>query len=98
MKLLNSAMMPREGLYVMKRISFEEFKAVLKASYERDSIDSYIGYQQNIDLINKWTGIKLETNRDQTVLEDTDSFLVMKLKYRVSDPNSKGAKVNENSF
>jgi len=88
--LMNSAMMPQEGLYTIYRIPQEEFFNRLKKAYEEDNLHSYIGYSTNIDFIARHTGIVLPLSREQTTLQDGDTMLIMKLKYRLQDPSSKG--------
>lgn len=89
-RLLNSAMMPKEGIYTMQKITKEQFCNILKEAYQKGILDSYIGYQENIDLIAKWTGIIVPFNRSETIIEHGDIMLVMKLKYRLKDPRVKG--------
>lgn len=77
-------MMPKEGVYSMTRIDKQIFCMLLKEFYEKNMLVNYIGYEQNIKLIEKWTGIKLQPNRSEVQnLQHGDSFLVMKLKYRL---------------
>jgi len=97
-RLLNSAVMPQEGFYYARKIDFETFKEILKEAVKEGELKSYIGYPQNIELIKKWTGIEVELNRDQTVLIDGDKMLVMKLKYRVANPQDKGKEVCADDF
>ncbi len=96
MKLLNSAVMTREGVYTCKDITFKQFKDKLKFHYNNKSLETFIGYQQNIDLIKKWVGIKLPINRVVCKLNEKDEMLVMKLNYRMM--GQKGTLVNENNF
>ncbi|RLC49254.1 MAG: hypothetical protein DRH57_00095 [Candidatus Cloacimonadota bacterium] len=97
-KLLNSAVMPKEGQYSAYKISFQEFKLLLQKAHKRGELESYIGYPQNVELIRKWTGIEVPLNRAETDLNDGDEMLVMKLKYRVSNPADKGKEVGEDDF
>jgi hypothetical protein len=97
--LLNSAVMPKEGTYVIKKISKEYFIQILKYYSELGQIKSFIGYPQNAELIYKWSGVKVDINREQlTDIETGDKMLIMKLKYRVKDPSMKGDIVDENDF
>lgn len=93
MLLMNSAMMPVPGMYRCESISRETFCALLKAD---PSPLSYIGYQQNVDLIREWTGISLPVSHEQTIMEAGDQALVMRLDYRAA--GTKGRKVGENDF
>lgn len=102
--LLNSAIMPSEGYYKLEKISKDEFLRILTRAYFYNYLLNYIGYAQNLDLIEKWTQhyanpIKLSPNRDQVVeLKDGDVLIIMKLRYRVQDPSVKGMPVNEEDF
>ena len=89
-KLVNSAMMPSEGTYKLRRITKNLFIRILRRASERGIVDSTIGYPNVIDLLFKWTGISFPVSREQTTLEDGDIMLITKLKYRVQDPSTKG--------
>lgn len=89
-KLLNSAMMPCEGHYTLKRISKEQFCSELMRAWKDGILESYIGYQDNITLIAKWTGIVVPFSRETTTIEDGDILLIMKLAKRMGDPSMKG--------
>jgi len=93
-KVMNSAMMPHEGQYDCRKISKKEF---CEAIQNADGLESYIGYPQNIDLIERWTGASLPLCRDNTTFEEGDQALVMRLDYRVS-PGEKGRPVQESDF
>jgi len=97
-KLTNSAIIPQPGTYHARQITKEEFIALVQRASEQNFLESYIGYQQNVELIRKWTGVSVALNRAETKLESGDAMLVMKLKYRVADPSTKGAQVNEDDF
>jgi len=97
-KLMNSAMMPQPGTYRLRRITHTEFCRALQEATEKNMLESYIGYQQNIDLIYQWTGVHVPLSRAETSLEDGDSLLIMKLRYRLNDPSRKGAPVDKTSF
>ncbi|MEM2144440.1 MAG: DUF1874 domain-containing protein [Candidatus Jordarchaeaceae archaeon] len=90
-KLMNSSMMPHEGIYVTKKITKDRFCEELKKAYTNGILDSYIGYPNNVKLIKEWTGINVPLSRDTTILEDGDVMIVMKLKGRLPDPNMKGS-------
>lgn len=89
-KLLNSAMMPKEGIYTLKRISKKEFCNLLVQAQKDGILESYIGYQDNINLIAEWTGITVPFSRANTTVEDRDILLIMKLARRMGDPSMKG--------
>lgn len=94
-RLLNSSMMPKAGIYSMESITVAQFCDILVDAYENQKLDSYIGYQQNADLIEKLTGIRPAINRNNTILENGDTILIMKLGYRA---NNKRGQVDENDF
>jgi len=90
--LMNSAMMPCEGLYCAYRITKEQFKQYLNEAYEQNRLYNYIGYEQNLSLIAEWCDIRLPVSRDEVQLKNGDIMLVMKLKYRLKNV---GAKINQ---
>lgn len=89
-RLMNSAMMPKAGVYRIDEISQERFCEILR----ENKVDSYIGYQQTCDYIEKISGVKVAMSRGKTVLEIGDKILIIKLKYRVN-PLEKGKEVAE---
>lgn len=95
MKLMNSAMMPQEGKYTLLPMTKEAFADIVRAAHK--NIKSYISYPQNIDIIESLTGVRFELSREETVLEDEDIMLIMKLKYRVA-MSTKGQAVNPDDF
>jgi hypothetical protein len=97
-KLLNSAMMPAPGIYKAESIAKDEFVHLVQQAHAEGSLESYIGYPQNVELIKQWTGVEVPLNRAQTTVEDGDVLLVMRLKYRVGNPAMKGAKVDARDF
>ena len=96
--ILNSAVMPQEGIYVLKKITKGKFCEELKYAYDFGILRNYIGYQQNIDFIKQWTGVELILSREETKIDDGDVMLIMKLKYRVKDPSTKGQPVSEEDY
>lgn len=78
--LMNAANMPNDGVYWRHTITKEEFVKLIK---DADEIYSSIGYESVAALITELTDIPVEKNRDLTVLNPTDTILVIKLKYRV---------------
>lgn len=87
LKLMNSAMMPNVGTYKLKSITKDAFIAVLQSTTE---IESSIGYQATADFISKISGVNIPVNRNQTIVENGDTLLICKLKYRVQNPSDKG--------
>jgi Domain of unknown function (DUF1874) len=94
-KLMNSAMMPQPGKYELVPLTREQFVGILRDSGE---CDSYVGYEQTAHFVERISGVKVEVARRQTVFEDGERALVVKLAYRLPDANSKGAPVNESDY
>lgn len=93
--LMNSAVMPAGnfGGYRYTPATVADLKAVMRG--EHGPFTSCIGYPQNADLIEEWTGVRPEISRRKTFFEDGDLAMVMRLPDRVADPATKGAKVSE---
>ena len=87
--LLNSAVMPDEGVYTLQRISETTFKKILQEAAVTDNFKSYIGYPQTAQIIEQLTGIDIEVSREQAELTPGDEMLIVKLRQRVADPASK---------
>ena len=90
--------MPQAGNYECDEITHQVFCDILKTHHAHGDIESFIGYLQNANLIKQWTGIQVQLNRSDIQLDDEDRMLVMKLKYRIGEPTSKGAIVNPSDF
>ena len=88
--LLNSAMMPDEGLYILQRVSREFFAELIADAHRRGNLRSYIGYPETAQHIEQISGVPIPVNRAATQLPDQALIAVCKLKYRVSDPATKG--------
>ena len=87
--LLNSAVMPNEGVYTLKQISANTFKEVLQEVDENDNFKSYIGYTETADLIEQITDVTVEVSREQATLTPGDTMLIVKLRQRVANPADK---------
>ena len=87
--LLNSAVMPNEGVYTLKQISVDTFKNILEDAVKTDNFKSYIGYPQTAQLIEQITGIAVEVSREQATLTPGDTMLIVKLRQRVANPADK---------
>ena len=83
--LLNSAMMPTEGVYTLKRISKSKFQELLQEAAATGNFQSYIGYPKTADLIEQLTGIEIEVSREQAELTTGDVMLIVKLRHRIQD-------------
>lgn len=92
--LMNSAVMPagNYGTYKYAPATIQDLAAVLRV--EHGPMQSCIGYPQNADLIEGWTGVRPEISRHETHFEPGDRALVMRLKSRVVNPAAKGAPVS----
>jgi hypothetical protein len=97
-RLMNSAMMPAEGTYTLRRLEPIIWACRLRAADEQGQLRSYIGYQQTADYIRDLSGIEIPVSREQTTLVDGDELLIVKLAYRVADPALKGQGVDAQSF
>lgn len=86
--LLNSAVMPQEGFYTLKKVSPEEFKNKLIPLQHQ--IISYIGYVETARILSDLLGINIPVSRKPTHLEDKDLLFIARLKYRLEDPKLKG--------
>jgi len=88
--LLNSAMMPAEGIYILRRISRDKFGQLVANAYQRGDLRSYIGYPETAQHIERVSGVPIQVNRAPTQLADQATILICKLAYRVPDPADKG--------
>jgi len=80
LRLMNSAMMPNDGIYTRRQISFDEFKEIFDRHSE---FISYIGYPQLARILSANLKTRVDVNLEQTELRDGDKILVAKLPYRV---------------
>jgi len=88
--LLNSAMMPAEGIYILKRISRDDFGRLVADAYQRGDLHSYVGYPETAQHIERVSGVPIQVNRAPTRLPEQALILICKLAYRVADPGMKG--------
>lgn len=87
--LLNSAVMPTEGVYTLKQISKAKCQTILREAAATGNFQSYIGYPETAHLIEQLTGVEIEVSREQAELAAGDVMLIVKLRHRVADPSSK---------
>lgn len=85
--LLNSAVMPTEGHYTLKKISQSEFRTVLRDAAAANDFRSYIGYPETACLIEQLTDVEIEVSREQAELATGDVILIAKLRHRVQNPS-----------
>lgn len=93
LKLMNSAMMPREGLYSCKKISKGEFKSFFEKA---GKFESYIGYPNACKILSELTGINIPISRETTDIRFGDLVLAMRLRYRI-DPAEKATRKHGDS-
>lgn len=86
-KLMNSAMMPKPGIYTLEKIDAYEFCNILK----HNEFESYIGYEETADFVKRLTGLDIKVSREETTLKDGDMMLIVKLPYRVKNVKDKGS-------
>ena len=95
--LLNSAVMPsgNYGIYIYHPAGIYDLRIVAsRIAAGEFGYESRIGYPQNIDLIERWTGHRIPLDRSACFFESGDHALIMRLKYRVV-PGRKGAPVTD---
>lgn len=83
--LLNSAVITGPGKYSYRLVTAEEAATWLR---EKPFV-SRIGYPATADHIKKLSGIRPELSREATSMRPGDEALVIRLKYRLTDPNQK---------
>mgnify|MGYP000682456561 CR=1 FL=1 len=88
--LLNSAMMPAPGNYQLVEMTREDWAKAIQRAASEAQIQSYIGYPDTAKHVQDITGLPIEVNRAETVLGDSATMFIVKLKYRVSNPAEKG--------
>ncbi|MDE0012278.1 MAG: DUF1874 domain-containing protein [Candidatus Poribacteria bacterium] len=87
--LLNSAVMPDEGVYTLKQITETTFTKELRDAAASGNFKSYIGYPETAQLIAQITGVVVEVSREQATLMAGDTILIVKLRQRVTNPAHK---------
>jgi hypothetical protein len=86
--IINSAMIPGDGIYNYKRLDMIQFRNEIRK--RQDDLISCIGYADTAVAIEDFTGVEIEVNRGKFSMNEGDEALVIKLKYRVPNPNQKG--------
>ena len=87
--LLNSTVMPTEGVYTLTRISKSKFQELLREAAAAKNFQSYIGYSETARLIEELTDIEVEVSREQATLVPGDIILIVKLRQRMANPTDK---------
>ena len=85
-RLLNAAVMPREGIYHLRQITPAEFARLV----DQQKPVSYIGYHNAAVVLSRLCNCQIAINRESTPMEDGDYLLIARLKYRVGNPAAKG--------
>jgi len=83
--LLNSAVITAPGTYTYRLVSPQEATAWLR----QGNFISRIGYPATAAHIQALSGIRPELSREATAMQPGDEALVVRLKYRLQDPNQK---------
>ena len=97
--LLNSAVMPDEGVYTLKQITETTFTKELRDAAASDNFRSYIGYPETAQLIEQITGIAIEVSREQATLTPGDTMLIVKLRQRMANlANKEGLQLSVEDF
>jgi hypothetical protein len=95
LRIMNSAMMPTEGTYRLRRLTPAEFATYGQLIREGASYRSYVGYPQTAEHLSGLLGVFVPVSRESTLLEDGDTLLICRLPYRVQDPTRKGQPLPE---
>lgn len=85
-RLLNAAVMPRPGHYDLRSRTPSQFAELV----QRNDLVSYIGYPDCAEILSKLCRLPVNLNRESTPVEDGDTLLIARLKYRVGNPAAKG--------
>lgn len=90
--LLNAAVMPAaNGTYTSVGISVSDFAKRLVAAYDAGTLQTYVGYASTAKLLYDLVGFEIQESRAETLLEDGDVLLIVRVKYRLG--NKKNADV-----
>jgi len=84
--LLNSAVITAEGVYEYRLVTPQEAAEWIR----RGGWVSRIGYPQTADHIEKLSGVRPTLSREASPMGVGDEALVVRLRYRVADPSTKG--------
>lgn len=84
--VLNSAVLTAFGCYRFEEATVADLAAFL---HEPGWVSS-VGYAETADAIRRWTGVSVPLSREPIVMGLGDVAMVVRLKYRVADPTTKG--------
>lgn len=79
--LMNSAMMPNDGIFLRETITSQEFKKIFLV--HSHDWESFIGYNNTAAMLSHLLGIPIPLNRENTVIKEGDFVLAVQLRYRV---------------
>ena len=97
--LINSATMRNEGTYVFERLDAADWITILRDAHESGTLESFIGYRQNADIIKQDTGISVRLTRSQLPdQQGGDTLLIMRLPYRLQNSRLKGKHLQAESL
>lgn len=84
--VMNSAVISTPGTYHYRLVSVEEAKKFL----DNGPYTSFVGYPATAEYIERVLGYKISLSREPVQFQPGDKALVVRLKYRVQDPGTKG--------
>ena len=84
--LLNSAVLTSPGIYHYRLVTLQEAVTWL----QQGDFISRIGYLTTAKHIEAFSGIRPEVDRGSTNMKAGDEALVVRLKYRIQEPDQKG--------
>lgn len=96
--ILNAAMIPNPGNYDYRLISQQEAITWLQGGQYPGDFESFVGYPDNAKFLSEISGVNVPVNRGECKMNAGDEALVMRLKYRVVNPATKGAPVNPEDY
>lgn len=88
--LMNSSIMPVDGVYEYYSVDRAKFVMHLKQACEAGVLKSYIGYPATAEHIERISGVRPRVSRDHAIPSPGDMILVCKLRYRIGHPSQKG--------
>jgi len=93
LNLMNSAMMPDEGTYTLRKITPANAISMLQSAGK--AWKSFIGYANTAAYLKKILGVEIPLSRDETHFRDGDTALICKLKYRPTDVKMKATALGQ---
>lgn len=88
-RLMNSAMMPRPGRYDLRAVPPGRFAELVREGCRGGTLVSYIGYPHLAEFLSGWCGCHIPVSRAVTPVEDGDTLLIARLRYRIDNPATK---------